>query len=210
MFKTKTKKVMLALALVAVLALGGTFAYLTKVTNKAENVFTFNADGVSVELREPGWKTNEANNVGPGKELTKDPQITNLGELDVYAAIRVQFVNKAKNAQITPEEYTRLMTLMTVQSGATGAYSTDWTRIGANPLSANEIYYTNTSFAKNITTQPLFTNVTFKKNMSNADQDWLQTSFPQGFTIRLTPAAVQANAYASAQLASVELEKLLK
>lgn len=56
--KAKTKKVLTgigALTLTAVISIGGTFAYLTKLTEKRANNFTFASKGLNAMLTEPEW-----------------------------------------------------------------------------------------------------------------------------------------------------------
>ena len=56
--KAKTKKVLTgtaALVLTAALSIGGTFAYLTRLTEKRANNFTFASKGLNATLTEPEW-----------------------------------------------------------------------------------------------------------------------------------------------------------
>lgn len=108
---------LLALAFVAVLAIGGTFAYLTYTTNQAANRIT--TDPVlTADLLEPNWdaavKTAsavtdtdkqtkdasgnyfipaDASNMLPGSSVAKDPVIVNTsnGGAKMYAGMMLQF-----------------------------------------------------------------------------------------------------------------------
>lgn len=56
--KAKTKKIIAgtaALSLVAAVAIGGTYAYLTRQTEQRANNFTFASDAVDAMLTEPDW-----------------------------------------------------------------------------------------------------------------------------------------------------------
>lgn len=56
--KAKTKKILAgtaAMTLVAAVAIGGTYAYLTRQTEQRANNFTFNSDAVDAMLTEPDW-----------------------------------------------------------------------------------------------------------------------------------------------------------
>lgn len=56
--KTKTKKIVIGastLALAAAISISGTVAYLTKVTERRANNFTFAAEGLDAMLTEPEW-----------------------------------------------------------------------------------------------------------------------------------------------------------
>ncbi len=108
---------LLALAFVAVLAIGGTFAYLTYTTNQAVNRIT--TDPVlTADLLEPAWDAAaateaaksepdnpakdasgknyipaDAYNMLPGTEVAKDPTIVNTsnGGAHMYAGMMLQF-----------------------------------------------------------------------------------------------------------------------
>ncbi len=108
---------LLALAFVAVLAIGGTFAYLTYTTNQAVNRIT--TDPVlTADLIEPAWSAaaqtaskataaadqtkdasgeyyipKAASNMLPGTEVAKDPTVVNTsnGGAHMYAGMMLQF-----------------------------------------------------------------------------------------------------------------------
>lgn len=88
------KKRFAALAMMSLLlimaALGMTLATLTKPTESRANNFTFG--NISIELKEEEWDklTPEDKIVYPGREIKKDPKITNTGKNDLYAYIEVQ------------------------------------------------------------------------------------------------------------------------
>ncbi|MBQ1376649.1 MAG: hypothetical protein IIY77_01635, partial [Lachnospiraceae bacterium] len=93
---TKNKLLGAAACLMAVgVATGGTLAYLTD-TESYTNTFT--VGNVGIALEEPGWALEDADDDGvpdeaedlvPNEELTKDPQVVNQGVNASLAFIRV-------------------------------------------------------------------------------------------------------------------------
>lgn len=80
MKKRKTLLAAIAVALVAILCIGGTLAYFTDYAGKATNEFSVITDPESdgyfdAVLDEPNWNSNDAVIV-PGKTYAKDPTIT--------------------------------------------------------------------------------------------------------------------------------------
>ena len=93
----------LALVLVAVLAVGGTLAYLTDDDTQVTNTFTF-ANGMTVDLTEPkpekvpggsekitgdpetGWNYE---NVTPGQDLNKKPTLSTVTTVDSYVFVKI-------------------------------------------------------------------------------------------------------------------------
>ena len=89
----KTIMMITALVLVAVMSIGGTFAYLTSqdaVTN------TFTVGKVDIELKETDMKSDERGNHNeyhmiPGEEIKKDPTVTVKGNSeDSYVFVEIQ------------------------------------------------------------------------------------------------------------------------
>lgn len=96
MTRAKKRNVIVALALVALLAIGGTLAYLTAVTNSKENTFTM-GKGITGTTEEPKWEDTgkkDAENFTPGKVIAKDPQIKNTSDATtdpVYVAATLTY-----------------------------------------------------------------------------------------------------------------------
>lgn len=94
--KSKTKNVVMALTLAALLLVGGVFAYLTDTDNQTN---TFTMGNVEIDLTEPTWDNypDENNNDVPdiaediwaGKVIAKDPTITNTGDNSAYVYLMV-------------------------------------------------------------------------------------------------------------------------
>lgn len=94
--KSKTKNVVMALTLAALLLVGGVFAYLTD-TDTQTNTFTMGE--VTIDLTEPTWDTHPdengdgvpdiAEDIWAGKVIAKDPTITNTGDNSAYVYLMV-------------------------------------------------------------------------------------------------------------------------
>ncbi|MDO4939037.1 MAG: SipW-dependent-type signal peptide-containing protein [Lachnospiraceae bacterium] len=88
----KTKIILSIAAAVAVLAIGGVYAYLTYTTSVTN---TFTVGNVSATLTEPGWTAAETadpnahSNIYPGQVFDKDPTVT-LGETSSPAVIFIE------------------------------------------------------------------------------------------------------------------------
>lgn len=80
---------MLVVAVMAIFASasGLTNAFLTNETEELNNVIT--PGGIAVRLSEPGWRPEEAKNLTPCAEVSKDPVVTNNGENDIWAFLRI-------------------------------------------------------------------------------------------------------------------------
>ncbi len=92
MMKRKSLLAVLALCLVALVAVGGTIAYLTANTDPVVNTFT--PSTISVKLTETDADGNEviANTykVIPGYTVTKDPKVTIVNDdVDAYLFVKV-------------------------------------------------------------------------------------------------------------------------
>lgn len=129
--------VVLAVAFVAILGIGGTFAYLTWTTNQTPNRFTTDPT-ITADLLEPAW-TNaakdsdhgtasdgtdipaKADNMLPSSVVAKNPFVVNTSNngADIYAGMKLQFqkwvaddTDKAKGSyqNMTKDEVATLLT----------------------------------------------------------------------------------------------------
>ena len=87
MNKKKVALTACAAALVGTLAVGGTLAYLTQVTNTVDNVFSSDSN-LTGELVEPSWNQETASKYVPGQTIAKDPQLKSTCDFDAYVAIQ--------------------------------------------------------------------------------------------------------------------------
>ena len=142
--KSKTKNVVMALTLAALLLVGGVFAYLTD-TDTQTNTFTMG--NVEIDLTEPTWDEYPDNNgdgvpdpaedIWAGKVIAKDPTITNTGDNDAYVYLMVSVPKQnivTAQADGTPNEaaVTQLFNY-TVNGG--------WTLLKSNTSGADENVY---------------------------------------------------------------------
>ena len=166
--KSKTKNVVMALTLAALLLVGGVFAYLTD-TDTQTNTFTMG--NVEIDLTEPTWDEypDEDNNGVPdpaediwaGKVIAKDPTITNTGDNDAYVYLMVSVPKQnivTAQADGTPNEaaVTQLFNY-TVNGG--------WTLLKSNTSGADEnvyLYAYDTALAPTeVTATALFDEIEF-------------------------------------------------
>ena len=85
--KKKIISCSLAVALCVVTIAGGTLAYFT-ADDKAQNDFT--VGNAAIELQEPSWDAEKADNLYPGQTVAKDPQVKNTGANPVYIRVKVE------------------------------------------------------------------------------------------------------------------------
>lgn len=106
---TNKKTVISAIALSAVMAVGGAMAYFTDIDSAKNQIEIGN---VHIDLTEPKWdETPDENNNGipdtaekivPGKTIEKDPMVTNTGKNDSYIYLTVS-VPKADIITAAPD-----------------------------------------------------------------------------------------------------------
>jgi len=80
---------LLALAVVVIIATGGSIAYFT---DYGEAVNTFTMGKVKIDLKEPGWHDNDGKELLPGSVRTKDPTVTAM-EGQSYMRVRMEIVD---------------------------------------------------------------------------------------------------------------------
>ena len=80
--KRSLTKGIIAIACACALALVGVYAYLT-ATDQVKNIFGF-TDKLDIEVVEPNWDPDNAQNLLPTQSVTKDPALHNPNKVDVY------------------------------------------------------------------------------------------------------------------------------
>lgn len=105
-----------ALAAVATLSIGGTFAYLSDMTETATNTFSSDKT-ITGELEEPNYHEDIASHYLPGQVITKDPQVI-IGDTSApaFVALRVECVNQA-GENISLEDFERTYGTLQVKDG---------------------------------------------------------------------------------------------
>ena len=203
---------LLSLLLVAVVSAGTTLAYYTGDAGGKTNVLSFH-ENILARLDEHNWNAEQGLTMVPGKELRKDPIITNLGQLDEYVAIRLTFQRSDQAATLTQADYERLLSLITIGWNVGGGES-QWTLVsgGGTP---EQIFVYNQPLSPGEVTDPLLhtvrihTKADTDEPMTEADLRWLQgvklengqpvadVSGLGGFNIQVEGAAIQADALSS-------------
>ncbi len=170
---------LLSVALILTIAAGGTFAYYTSTTEAHINVFT-GAENIRARLSEPNWEEAEALKMAPGKSVKKDPMVTNTGQTDEYAALRLTF-RYGDGTPMSAADLIRLLNLIeidwtdkwTLYSGSITKDNTGKVTAVTQPL----IYYYNEALSPGEVSDPIFSNVRVKTEtdgLTETDLRWLQ------------------------------------
>lgn len=225
-----TKKLVLSLSslvVAAAVAVGGTMAYLNAKTQTMTNTFKTSVTSLSGELREPNWdgytfedpgqpdgktvKTGvdasslgwtKAQNVAPGSEIPKNPQLRNTSADDVYMAIKVTYSNKDK--------FKNIAAIDDNSSNWVKATDADYqaAKVTADPNSDIYFYVNNTADLVKVpnsgVTQPVFTKVTINSDITDAS-----VISNNMFDITVIGGAVQTGGDITTAIAKTELLKLL-
>lgn len=162
---SKKKSIVVAIALVAVLLIGGLLAYFTD-TDTATNLFTL-GDNIEISLSETAWVAANGEGIHPGANIAKNPIITNdSSTTPAYVFAEVVVPCYDSNADGTADD--ALFTLDTIGSG--------WTLISTSAVdtTAKTITYVYaygtasamTSLAANTSTSAVFSSVTLKSTLT--------------------------------------------
>lgn len=164
-----------AVALTAVLAVGGTLAYMTAITETKKNVFTSDK-GIKIELEEKEWETSgkkKAENYTPGDVIAKDPAIVNKCEENIWSGIKLDYIGtdrymtngEYKSAYYTQEDFKKY--------GTIDVNEDHWILIATNQ-NGSELYAFNQEVAVGATTDPtLFSNLAVNAQIKEEKtSDW--------------------------------------
>lgn len=214
--------VLLVAAIVAVLAVGGTFAYLTYTTNQATNEFS-STTGITADVLEPSWNAEAAQDMTPGDAVAKDPIVVNTstsGEKELVA-VKVEFKKKTADGtykNMSETDLAKLLAVYAVTKNASTAAATSagldvdsaWTQITGTSYAAEgtRYYYYNNSIEamtageadSAITdtqkTTALFQSIQFLASATQSQIDEFKGIFEDGvdpdWQIVISGAAVQA------------------
>jgi len=175
--RKKKSTILLSIALVLVIAIGGTLAYLATKTDEASNVFTF-AENIKARLDEPNWDPTDGEELIPGYEVKKDPMITNLSDngVDEYVALKLTFTNGAGTALTDPQTVRLLNCLdITWNSGwslESGTHTVDGSG-EVTAATAVQMYVYKAALKPGEVSDPVFSSVTIKSDIPEEDYAWL-------------------------------------
>lgn len=161
--KMNLKAAVLAFAMIAVMMIGGISAYFTDGDTTTN---TFTVGKISLDLQEPNWNPDDAEDITPNQTIKKDPQILNDGINDEFVFLEV--IVPYANVIVANEDGTRKA------AADTELYSynvnSGWAEIAAIKDAAAKtvthlyVYGTAdkcTALKKDVTTPTLFDTVTF-------------------------------------------------
>ena len=162
MKKLNLRKVAIAGALIAILAVGSAVAFFTDRDNKVNQ---FTVGNISIQLQEPNWNADNGKNLTPNKTIKKDPQITNDGPNDAFVFLQVKVpVEDVKTAAADGS-------LQAAKSQDLFAYTVNenWTEVSKESSADSTTYVyayvgadgTMKTLAPGKTTNALFDSVTF-------------------------------------------------
>lgn len=176
--KKKNLVTLAALALVGVLTVGSTMAYLTDKDSATNN---FTVGKVDIEGSEPSWNPDGGTeeDIVPTESFDKDPQIKNIGKNPAYVYVEVavpvadviyanaqgQRQNGGNAAHIELLEFdTTDSTVQTLTDGVgTSEQNASWTQMYKKEIDGKMVYtfcYNNILNPEE-TTDPLFNKITF-------------------------------------------------
>ena len=154
--KRNLKRAGFVAGILCLASIGGVSAYLTDF-DKKDNQFTVGK--VSIEVTEPGFEPAEQKKIEPGKEIKKDPQITNTGLNDafVYLEVSIPMANVEAAAEDGSRMTQREQELFSFQT------PTNWTKLSSKKSGNSQIYVYayNEILHAGQTTDALFDSVKF-------------------------------------------------
>lgn len=172
----KKTTVILSSILVVVIAIGLTLAFLATKTDEVSNVFTF-AENIRARIDEPNWNKDDAKNLIPGYEVKKDPMITNLSGngVDEYAAIKVTFTD-GTGTKLSDGDTLKLLNMLDITWNNSWTLKSGTLTTAAGKVTAataEQIYVHNNVLTPGAVSDPVFSSVTIKGDISEEDYAWL-------------------------------------
>lgn len=203
MQKPKDNNKVKALALggcAAMIAVGGTLAYLTATDSKVNEFKVADTLQEKITLEEPNWNAADAQNMVPTQTVAKDPKLVNESAVDVYAVIQVAVPYKSvsiasADGTVQPATGMDLFTY-TVDSA--------WSEVGSGTLSEDgskmvHTYLYNTALAAGGETAAVFDEVTLVNMIDNQIDGSDLTIDVDGFAIQTEGFSSAADAWAAYQ-----------
>ncbi len=184
--KRKALLISLAVALVAMMALGVTLAYFTAEDN-ATNTFT--VGNVDIELVEPLWTSsgsNDAPQVYPGEPLAKDPTVNNIGANPCFVRVKVEGLDCLKS--YCKEGTAEADALIKLRSNyVVGALGENWVDGGDGYYYYTKVLMGNADGNTAESTTPLFDSIVIPTALEG-----LPENITNSFDVVVSAQAVQA------------------
>lgn len=186
----------MAVALVAALAIGGTVAYLTDMEQTTN---TFTVGEVKIDLVEDNYAAltaAEKSNLVPNQEVAKDPKVTNTGVNDAIVFLKVTV--PVKNVTLVADDGTRgtkeMQEIFYLKSTGTqfthaNDFNASWIELSAKETGTDHsgatrtyVFGYNAAIAANASTSELFSKIQLKNVLEDelvagADQEILVEAF---------------------------------
>lgn len=163
---SKTKNIVKLIIIgVLFISLGSGMA-LAYLTDAKSEINTFVVGNVKIDLTEPHWDPNDNKNICPGKEISKDPTIENLGTGNLYAkmVVLIPYIEGLKTIDSTTQKVITEDTGLFEYTANPG-----WVKIDADSglVTIDGVKYLRDSYQYNTVIktnekQTLFTSVKFK------------------------------------------------
>ena len=163
--KKAKKLILLVVAILTIVGLGGLFAYLTD-TDQKTNVFTVGS--IKIELTETNWNPSNGQDILPGDQISKDPKINNIGRNAAYVYIKVV------NPIVTLSSGEGVLFNYTTNSG--------WTQLDEQEQCGYRAttYYYNTALNPSTSTTTLFDSVTINDFSGEIGEEQLLDIYAYG------------------------------
>ena len=184
----------LAIAMVAVLAIGATVAYMT---DGEEKVNTFTVGDLDITLTEPEWDdTTDGEDMVPGYSAEKDPT-TEAVDGDSYMRMTIEFV-ATDDAEMTADRVAKIMETINYNGavGINSAFTLDTTR-----STATKYYYNYSGEFTEGTTATLFDEIVIPTSWNQNDLAELGT-----YKLVIRAEAIQSFGFESAEAAYTALD----
>ncbi|MGL4282075.1 MAG: hypothetical protein ACRCSI_00015 [Eubacterium aggregans] len=162
----KMAKGITVIALLAIIAVGATLAYLSTTTDKLENKFT-STSNIKGKLTETNWDKNAAEKYTPGQVLEKNPVVDLTASNEpAYVAMALDF--KGLNTTMSQTEFAQYCTINDLNT-------TDWELI-AKSANGSELYAYKSIVAAGASTNAIFQNITVNAGLKTYTATQLVTT----------------------------------
>ncbi len=153
-----------AVAMVGVMAVGGTLAFLTNDSNTSTNVFTGDDNDLNGKVVEK-FDHESASSYLPGDVITKAPKLTNDSDsVDAYVAAKVTYIVDGENVNYSD---------FTVKYADIDFDTTKWSTINDE----QSVWMYNDVLAAGQSTSDLFTQVTVKTGIETVKNKDTKTTY---------------------------------